>query len=231
VEALTQPPGGRAVSGPAPPTVVLVHGLWFGAWSLALLARRLRRAGFEPLGFHYRSTLGGLEQHARELRRFVAQYPRESMHFVAHSMGGLLVLKMLADFDEDLPAGRVVLLGCPLRGSVVARRSARIPGGRRLLGQALRTLERDHGSVRCRREVAMIAGTRGMGLGVLVGGTGGPGDGTVAVAETRAEGLADRLELPVTHTGMLFSKPVAEQVCELLREGHFGISLRRGSAC
>lgn len=209
------------MSGPrSAPTVVLVHGLWFGAWSLALLARRLRRAGFEPLRFRYRSTRIGLEGHARDLGRFVAANPRPTVHFVAHSMGGLVVLKMLAG-AEGLPAGRIVLLGSPLAGSAVARRSTRIPGGRRLLGAALEALDGGHGAVETTREVGMIAGTRGIGLGLLVGGTGGPGDGTVALAETRAEGLADRLELPVTHTGMLMSRAVVRHTVRFLRSGSF----------
>lgn len=208
--------------GAVPPagTVVLVHGLWFGAWSLKPLANRLSRAGYRPRRFRYRTTHAGLERHAQDLRRFVDEAPDEPLHFVAHSLGGLLVVKMLAE-SQDLPAGRVVLLGSPLRGSAVARKSARIPGGRILLGQALPALDCDHGAVSCRREVAMIAGTRGFGLGLLVGGPGGPGDGTVSLAETRAEGLAGRLELPVTHTGMLFSRAVAGEIECFLRSGRF----------
>ena len=210
---------------PAPGTVVLVHGLWFGAWSLAVLARRLRGAGFETLRFHYRSTRGGLGQHARDLRRFVAAWPRDTVHFVAHSMGGLVVLKMLAESD-GVPDGRVVLLGTPLAGSAVARRAAGVPGGRQLLGNALATLDRGGSELGITHEVGMIAGTRGVGLGLLVGGTGGPGDGTVAVAETVIEGLADRIELPVTHTGMLGSAAVARQVAVFLQDGRFDPSLR-----
>jgi len=213
------------MNAPAAPTVVLVHGLWFGAWSLAILAQRLRGAGFETLRFHYRSTRIGLGQHARDLRRFVAEFPRDTVHFVAHSMGGLVVLKMLAE-AEDLPGGRIVLLGSPLGGSEVARRAARIPGGRKLLGAALDALHRGGGDIGATRDVGMIAGTRGFGLGLLVGGTGGPGDGTVAVAETQAAGMADRIELPVTHTGMLGSAAVARQVAVFLRGGRFDPSLR-----
>ena len=198
--------------------VVLVHGLWFGAWSLKLLQRRLRRAGFRPRRFRYRTTRGGLEQHARDLRDFVGE--AEHPQFVAHSMGGLVTLRMLAQAPE-LAAARVVLLGSPLRGSAVARKAERIPGGRRLLGQARDALLHDHGPLAVANPVGMIAGTRGVGLGLLVGGAGGPGDGTVALAETRSEGLVDHLELPVTHTGMLFSREVARQAVYFLQAGGF----------
>jgi pimeloyl-ACP methyl ester carboxylesterase len=212
------------MSDQPPPRVVLVHGLWFGPWSLALLARRLRQAGFEPHSFPYRTTAAGLDEHARALRHFVGTAVLAPLHLVAHSLGGLVALKMLGLFP-DLPAGRVVLLGSPLRGSVVARKSSRLPGGRRLLGAARPVLESGFATLAAEREIGMIAGSRALGLGLLLGGTGGRGDGTVAVDETRADGLKDHMVLPVTHTGMLFSRAVARAVCGFLRAGRFAPSL------
>jgi pimeloyl-ACP methyl ester carboxylesterase len=203
--------------------VVLVHGLWFGAWSLGLLARRLRKAGFRPLRFRYRTTRAGLDDHAAELQRFVGRVGETPVHFVAHSLGGLVTLRMLAG-RPNLPGGRVVLLGSPLNGSAVARRAARIPGGARLLGQVRPTLERGFGTGVAERETGMIAGSRSFGLGLVVGGAGGAGDGTVAVSETRADGLRDHLVLPVTHTGMLFSAAVARQAARFLQSGSFSRS-------
>jgi pimeloyl-ACP methyl ester carboxylesterase len=204
------------------PGVVLVHGLWFGPWSLALLARRLRRTGFEPRSFRYRTTAAGLDEHARALRQFVGPAAQAPLHFVAQSLGGLVVLKMLGEFP-DLPGGRVVLLGSPLQGSVVARKSSRLPGGRRLLGAARPVLEAGFAALAAEREIGMVAGSRALGLGLLLGGTRGSGDGTVAVAETRAEGFADHRVLPVTHTGMLFSRSVARSVCHFLQNGRFDL--------
>lgn len=212
------------MSGERPgPVVVLVHGLWFGAWSLGLLARRLRKAGFRPLRFRYRTTRAGLDDHAAELQRFVDKAGEAPVHFVAHSLGGLVTLRMLAG-RPDLPGGRVVLLGSPLNGSAVARKAARIPGGARLLGKVRPTLEQGFGAGVAQRETGMIAGSRSFGLGLMVGGEGGAGDGTVAVSETRADGLRDHLVLPVTHTGMLFSAAVARQAAGFLQSGSFSRS-------
>jgi len=212
------------VNGQLPqPLVVLVHGLWFGPWSLGLLARRLRHAGFEPRRFRYRSTRADLAEHARALRRFVDIPGNRPVNFVAHSLGGLVTLHMLAE-GTDLPPGRVVLLGSPLGGSVAARKSARVPGARRLLGAAKPALEAGFERLVADREIGMIAGSRSIGLGLFLGGLGEPGDGTVAVAETRSEGLREHRLLPVTHTGMLFSKQVALEVVHFLRVGSFGPS-------
>ena len=49
-----------------------------------------------------------------------------------------------------------------------------------------------------------------------------PNDGAVAVAETVVEGAADRIELPVSHTGMLLSPAVAREAGRFLARGRFG---------
>ena len=68
----------------------------------------------------------------------------------------------------------------------------------------------------------MIAGTRGVGLGRLVApDLPQPNDGAVAVSETQLAAARDRLELPVSHTGMLFSRQVSRQVRAFLRYGRF----------
>jgi pimeloyl-ACP methyl ester carboxylesterase len=203
-----------------PPPVILVHGLWFGAWSLRLLARRLRQAGFEPRRFHYRTTRADLDGHARDLRQFVGAVDSPVLHFVAHSLGGLVTLRMLAE-QNGLPEGRVVLLGSPLGGSLAARKAAALPGAARLFGEVRAALESGFDRLAPGRETGMIAGSRSIGLGLLVGGIGGSGDGTVAVDETRAVDLREHRVMPVTHTGMLFSKDVAREVEQFLLTGSF----------
>lgn len=215
--------GGDMNSAPASGVVILVHGLWFGAWSLGLLAHRLRKAGFEPRRFHYRTTREGLEHHARALRQYIGSGARPPLHIVAHSLGGLVTLRMLSD-HADLVPGRVVLLGSPLGGSAAARKSNRLPGAGRLLGASRSALESGISPLAAGREIGMIAGSRSIGLGLLLGGIGGPGDGTVAIAETRVDGLLEHRVLPVTHTGMLLSKKVAQEVACFLRAGSFSPS-------
>ena len=142
---------------------------------------------------------------------------------MAHSLGGLVTLRMLAD-NGDLPPGRVVLLGSPLRGSASARKSTELPGGGRLIGAVRSALSSGITVPLIGRDIGMIAGSRSVGLGLLLGGLDGPGDGTVAVSETRSEGLREHRLLPVTHTGMLFSKEVAREVTGFLRTGNFSTS-------
>jgi pimeloyl-ACP methyl ester carboxylesterase len=199
---------------------VLVHGLWFGCWAMGRVARGLRDAGQQTRCFGYPSTQGSLFEHAAALLDFARRTPAASLNFVGHSLGGLVILRMLAGAD-DLPPGRVVLLGSPLGGSVVVRRIARLPGSRLLLGDSRAALDDGFDAMPPGREIGMIAGSRPLGLGWLAGGVGGPGDGTVAVAETRAPGLADHCVLPVSHSGLVFSRAVIRQTVGFLRTGRF----------
>ena len=208
------------MAGAGPRETILVHGLWFGCWAMGRVARGLRDAGQSTRCFGYSSTRGSLPEHAAALLDFARQSSAPNMNFVGHSLGGLVILRMLAGAN-DLPPGRVVLLGSPLGGSVVVRRTMRLPGSRLLLGDSRAALDDGFDAVPPGRETGMIAGSRPLGLGWIAGGVGGPGDGTVAVAETRASGLADHCILPVSHSGLVFSRAVIRQAVSFLRTGRF----------
>ena len=68
---------------------------------------------------------------------------------------------------------------------------------------------------------ADISGSRGPGLGTLVGGLARPNDGTVALAETQLPGAAARLELPLGHSALLLDRRVAAAACRFLQHGRF----------
>lgn len=200
--------------------IILVHGLWFGAWIMKPLAGQLRKRGYRVRRFNYRTTRGGLDSHARRLRAFAARSRAHHQHFISHSLGGLVTLRMLSVF-RDLPPGRVVLLGSPVGGSSVARKTQRVPGSQRFLGDVRSALHSGFNELSPGREVGMIAGSRSLGLGLLVGGHDGPGDGTVSIHETRVDGLTDHLVLAVTHSSMLYSADVADQAAGFLENGSF----------
>jgi pimeloyl-ACP methyl ester carboxylesterase len=200
---------------------VLVHGLWMGAPVCALLARRLRERGFEVVSFSYRSVRHPLEESTERLSAFVAQRQPRRVHFVGHSLGGLLVLALLRQ-RPDLPVGRAVLLGSPATGCCALEQLSRSAPGRLIVGAAMPGWKRDWAQEAVQRyEVGAIAGTRRLGLGMLLVRLQGENDGVVLVEETRLPGLRDHLVLPVTHSGMLVSAPVAAQAAAFLSEGHF----------
>ncbi len=202
------------------PHVVLVHGLWFRQQWLHWLALRLKDAGFVTKGFGYATTQVPLETSAERLFELCQRdFPRGA-HLVGHSLGGLLILQMLRDSGWDRP-GHLLFLGTPLAGSAVARRAAQWPGADTLLGHSIGPLAEGERDWPPGRLAGMIAGTRPLGLGVLTGGLEKPHDGTVSVAETRHPGLDAHIQLPVSHSGMLFSPAVARQAIGFLTRGRF----------
>jgi len=201
--------------------VVLVHGLWMTGAVGALLARRLRTCGFDPALFSYPSVRLTLDENVRHLLRFVEARGRSPVHFIGHSLGGLVVLALLAR-ERTLPTGRVVLLGSPCSGSQAAAQLAGSRTGRALVGRTLPGWKVEQGiDVAQRLPVGAIAGTRRFGLGSVLVRLQGPNDGVVAVEETRLPGLRDHIVLPVTHSGMVVSARVARQVCSFLTHGSF----------
>lgn len=200
-----------------PRRVILLHGLWMRPASLALLASRLQRAGFEPSRLGYSSVRGGPELAVRNLAREARESP---CHVVAHSLGGLVALSALEGFP-DTPVHRVVCLGSPLCGSAAAAGLARLPLVRATLGRSAPLLRDGCRPWTGRAEVGLVAGSRAIGLGQVMGRFSGVNDGTVAVEETRLQGLSDHIVLPTSHTGLVFSPHVARQAIAFLREGRF----------
>ena len=202
--------------------IILVHGLWFGAAFMAPMARRLeKQAGLPVRRINYRSTRGELADHADWLYEFTQQSDAPTRHLVGHSLGGLVILKMLSR-HPDFPPGRVVFLGSPIHGSRAVRKMQKIPGASSLLGKIRADQEKGFDGSFAGREAGMIAGTRPVGLGLFVGGLDGPGDGTVALAETRARWLREHYELDLTHTGLIYSHKAAEKTAEFIETGSFG---------
>ena len=204
-------------------SVVLVHGLWMNGVESTVLRSRLSRSyGFVTHQFSYPTVSQSLAENAARLREFVAGMPGDTVHLVGHSLGGLVALKMLMDHEVEVP-GRVVCLGSPLRGSDAAVGLARWPLGERIMGKSLvdALIEFHDTQWDGRRELGIIAGTMGLGMGQFVGKLPRPNDGTVAVAETELPGYTDHLTLRLTHSSMLFSAEAADHVAHFLRNGRF----------
>lgn len=151
--------------GEAEEVVVLIHGLFMSGWEMALVRRRLAIAGFSTRQFSYPSVRVSPAVAARLLGGFVAGIEAPVVHYVAHSLGGL-ILRHFFHGDSDGRPGRVVTLATPHHGSRAAQAVAQTALGRRLLGQSIEQgLLGDVPAWRGERAVGVIAGSRGIGLG------------------------------------------------------------------
>ena len=206
--------------------VVLVHGLFMRGAIMLPLALQLEMTGFETHLFSYPTRAKPPAENAGALRRFIGNIVAWRVHVVAHSLGGLVLRHAAA---QGLPQrfGRAVTLGTPHRSSATAKLLARFPAGRQLLNRSL-----DHGLLGDdlppwpgALQLGSVAGMLPVGLGRLLPGLPQPNDGTVAVEETRLEGMSDHIVMPVSHTGLLIRPVVATQVAHFLRHGHFDHSV------
>ena len=201
--------------------VVLVHGLWMPGWVMKVMEIRLRRCGFHPVVFSYPSMRSSLSHNASLLSHFVAGSTASRIHFIGHSLGGLLVLQMLAEFPEQR-TGRVILAGSPYNASCVATRLSRRKPGHYILGRSmLQWLGQKAPERHTQYELGVIAGRKSIGAGRLIYRLSRPNDGVVTVAETRIPNMSDQIVLNVSHSGMLLSAELAFQAYSFLRNGHF----------
>lgn len=205
-------------------TVVLLPGLWVHAGLMRPMQRRIALCGFRVERFAYRSMRGTLDEAADALAAYCGPLSGR-IHLVGHSLGGLVILHALsrARFGN---LGRVVLAGTPFAACHSARRLARWPGGRYLLGRCMpQWLDGAGPSASAGNEVGVIAGDLSIGLGRLVApDLSRPNDGVVSVKETAVPGMRDQIVLHVSHTAMLFSSGVAREICAFLRTGRFDAS-------
>lgn len=202
-------------------TVVLIHGIWMTGFDMSLLRYRLRRSGFNTCQFSYPTVRCDLIQNAQRLQRFVETIHADTIHYVGHSLGGLLLRQYFHDYPQQ-PPGRIVTLATPHQGSQVARVLETKRWGRRLLGKSLHHgLLGDVPAWSSDHEIGVIAGRVPLGVGALVTRLVGPSDGTVLVSETTLPGMSDYKLMPVSHAGMLLSPGVARNINSFLTSGKF----------
>ncbi len=199
--------GGNQAESKKSEAVILVHGLWMTGTEMRVLGGRLEESGFRVRYFRYHSWRGGLAQATDALREFIAATEGERLHLLGHSLGGVVIAKMLEEAPLSRP-GRVAMLGSPMGGSASARIMSRRRIGRWLVGGVIREGIVEHapkwpGGM----ELLVVAGDIPLGSGLLLG-LRKPHDGVIRVEETRVDG-ARMVTVRASHVGLLLSRKVA----------------------
>ncbi len=209
--------------------VILLHGLARTDLSMHRMKRMLEKNGYRVANVDYPSREHRIEELApMAVEDGLAQCNTiadiSTVHFVTHSLGGILVRYYLADNKID-NLGRVVMLAPPNQGSVAVDELVRIPGFDWLNGPAGYQLGKGPESIPLRLgrpdfDFAVIAGNRSIDP-ITSAVLPDPDDGRVSVADTRLDGMRDFIVVPVSHALIMQDRQVFRLVRNFLAHGSF----------
>lgn len=209
-------------------TVVLLHGIFRGKSSMRGMEKGLLRHGYSILNLNYSSRKKPIEHLIDDIHREISGSPRASLgklHFVGHSMGGLIIRAYLNKFMPEI-LGRVVMLGTPNQGSEAADFLAKTALYRFFYGPAGQQLVTDQTPFRdifgaVNYELGVIAGDRSLDPIVSRFIIPGANDGRVAVERTKVPGMKDHVVLHISHTFMPSNREAILQTQHFLTHGQF----------
>lgn len=214
-------------------TVILLHGIGHSRLNMAGMARASVHEGFTVFNISYpslRMNLSDLSTYlAQKMDRSSVWTSAQRVHFITHSMGGLVAQKYLDTLSEEYRAklGRLVMMGTPNKGSEVADYMAGFAPYRWIYGpagQELTTAARCEGTPSSYCETGIIAGTSNRIFFLanrLVDWKSPDHDGRVTVESTKIPSMKDHITMPVTHSLMAWSPSVQRQAIYFLKHGAF----------
>ena len=217
-----------ASNTPTKACVILLHGLNRSSDSLAKMARSLEAQGYTVWNKSYPSRERPIAELAKisiePALAFCEERGIEQIHFVTHSLGGILVRYYLQ--DNAIPKlGRIVMLAPPNRGSEIVDKLKTYKIYQLFNGPAGQQLGTDANSIPNQHQP--IDGE----IGVIIGNSTsdpwfswlipGEDDGKVSVASARLDEMTDFLVVSEGHTFIMQKDAVIAQVQTFLLQGRF----------
>ncbi|TGG95016.1 hypothetical protein E4656_00885 [Natronospirillum operosum] len=216
-----------SIRGDGDEVVILLHGLGRTALSMEDMAFALRDEGFSTCNQGYPSrdeTIQNLSSYVASAVQKAREEGKTRIHFVTHSMGGI-ILRYYLGHSSHAEDGHVVMLAPPNKGSEIVDVLDDIPGFEEFMGPAALQLSTAPDSLPNRlppieMPVGVIAGDRSSDpwfAGVFEEDS----DGKVSVESTRMVTMTDHRVMSVGHTFMMHSRDVHHEVIHFLQHGHF----------
>lgn len=205
--------------------VFMLHGLGRNKSAMVLLGSRLMEAGFHVKQVGYHSLTQNPDEILADVTRQIQSYPvgpEQTIHFVGHSMGGLMIRAYL-DANEVPNLGRAVLIGTPNKGTPIIDKF-RGEWWMKMAGPMTLALGTDEGSF------PSTIGAPYYPIGLIAGVMTdleneqfmpGADDGVVPLESVQLEGSKDMIIFEENHTAMRFNREVADQTIAFLMHGKF----------
>ncbi len=208
--------------------VILLHGLARSSLSMQFMESSLSKKGYSVVNINYPSRHLAIEELATvAIEKGILksrQLQCKKIHFVTHSLGGILVRQYTQ--SKKIPdLSRVVMLGPPNKGSEIVDRLKGLPGYSQVqgptgikLGTTDEDIPKQLGPVNF--ELGIIAGKLSINpfLSSLIPGQ---DDGKVSIESTKTQGMKDFITLPTTHTFMMWNSKSIHQTLYFLQHGVF----------
>lgn len=210
--------------------VVLLHGIGHAAPNMIFIEQTLKKSGYAALNLTYPSLKKDIKANGQWLHMKLKQKDVwgsfNKVHFVCHSMGGLVAGFYLQDYKSNFPndkVGRVVMLGTPHGGSEVADLLHELPPYKWAFGpagQELTTASRKSNQISPWYDLGIIAGNETW-LHPFSFVIKEDQDGCVSVQSTKLPGMKDHIIVSVSHSFMGWSPAVHDQTLHFLQAGVF----------
>jgi pimeloyl-ACP methyl ester carboxylesterase len=208
--------------------VVLLHGVGRTSLSMRPIEKALLKQDYAVLNIRYPSRSSAIAKLAKTIHQQLQDFPQFEqfkVHFVTHSMGGLIVRAIL----QALPlenVQRIVMLGPPNQGSEVADFFKDFRLFNIFYGPALKEMTTERASslplqqMPSRYQLGIIAGNFTIDpfcYFILPSGN----DGKVTIERTKLPGMTDHIVLSASHSFMMYNNQVIRQISHFLAEGRF----------
>ena len=226
-------PGAPATAGSVTQTgkdiVVVLHGLGRSKSAMRRLASRLEDAGYRAIRIGYQSLQDTPDEILRDIGKKIESCclrKSPNLHFVGHSLGGLLIRAYLAK-HKPANRGHVVLIGTPNNGTKIVDK-LRDNWWFQMLGPMAQKLGTDANGF------SKTLGPPDYPVGVIAGRKAGtdnealvPGedDGLISIESTKIDGMSDFVVVDAGHSALRYDKRVVRHVVSFLKTGRFD---RRG---
>lgn len=221
-EASTLPANAKPHKGEI---VFLLHGLMRNNQDMMLLQKEFVKRGYKTCNWSYASNRFSIKELGKQLKELIDKTPMTTIHFVGHSMGGIVIRSYMDQF-KPTNVGRVVMIGTPNSGASIASLFSDYELFKKSFGPAAIELASDS-----QKGLAQPADFPNTEFAVIAGGTGtkygmnplikGDNDGLVATEEAKLKGAKCFTIVPLHHMIIHLEKSTIQKTANFIEFGSF----------